>query len=141
MNLPNEEILINVRRWISYADDDLNVASSIMNLRENPPYRLAAFLAQQCVEKMLKAWLIFHSIDFPHTHRILLLLEMCPNKEEWSDTLLDAEELTPYAVLARYPGGDNPVYKVDAVRAIEIARQVRRVVFDALVKKDKRIHG
>jgi HEPN domain-containing protein len=40
----------------------------------------------------------------------------------------EAERLTFYGVITRYPGGDRPVTEEEAVRAIRLAEQVAAVV-------------
>ena len=135
MSVPDREIIQKVRQWVEYGDEDLHVARHVMNLTSNIPYRLVAYHAQQCAEKYLKAYLVLHRIDFPHTHRILLLLELCPGKETWEMDLMDAEELTPFAVSARYPGEDEVVTESEAQRSIEISEIVRRTIRSQLSKK------
>lgn len=76
----------------------------------------------------MKAYLVFHSVDFPYTHNIARLLELCAEKSSWPDTIRDSEELTPFAITTRYPGEDEEVTKEEAIRAIEIASNVRDAV-------------
>ena len=83
MNVPDSEILKKVRQWIKYGDEDIQVARHVMKLTGDAPYRLVAYHAQQCAEKYLKAYLVYHRVDFPYTHRILLLLELCPDRDAW----------------------------------------------------------
>ena len=119
-----EEIIAKVREWAMHADDDLRVAQHTLSMQENCPYRLVAYHAQQCAEKYFKAFLVFHRIDFPFTHNIARLLELCSEHADWAGSLTDAEELTPFALTARYPGDDEPVTDQEARRAIEIAGNV-----------------
>jgi HEPN domain-containing protein len=42
--------------------------------------------------------------------------------------------LTPFAITSRYPGEDEEVSNAEAVRAIEIAERVRRIVRSALTE-------
>ncbi len=70
---------------------------------------------------------MYNETDFPFTHNISHLLELWP-KTEWDDSLLDAEELTPYAVSIRYPGEEEPVTESEEKRAIEIAGFVRNII-------------
>ncbi len=128
MKTPDSEILCKVRQWLAYAEEDLRLAIHGMNLVSECPYRLIAYHAQQCTEKHLKAYLVYCGVDFPYTHNISILLELCGERAGWTKTLSDAEELTPYAITARYPGEDEEVTKAEAVRAIEIAQHVRREV-------------
>jgi HEPN domain-containing protein len=126
------EILKKVMQWLSLADEDLNLASHALGLGAQSPYRLIAYHAQQCAEKCLKAFLVYHNVDFPYTHNIRRLLKFCEEHAEWTDNLKDAEELTPYAITARYPGEEEEVTEPEAKRAIDLAQQVREQVRNAL---------
>ncbi len=132
MKTPDKEILHKVHQWLVFGDEDLQMASHAMDLESGCPYRLIAYHAQQCAEKHLKAYLVYCGVDFPYTHNISTLLELCGEQAAWAKTLQDAEELTPYAITARYPGEDEDVTKTEAARAIEIAQQVRQQVRTAL---------
>ena len=126
------EIRRKVIQWLNYADEDIQLARHALTLSTGAPYRLVAYHAQQCAEKSLKAYLVCHSIDFPYTHNISRLLELCSETAQWDDSLLDAEELSVYAVTTRYPGEEEEVTKGEALRAIELAALVRETVGRAL---------
>ena len=128
MTVPPEDIAQKVRQWAAHGDEDLRVARHTLSLVEECPYRLVAYHAQQCAEKYLKAYLILRGVDFPYTHNIARLLELCSEKPDWLGRLKDAEELTPFAITARYPGEDEPVTEVEAKRAMDIAARVRQTV-------------
>lgn len=133
MSEHDPDILDKVRQWLSFADDDLRVATHSMTLPgKELPYRLIAYHAQQCAEKCLKAFLVYHRVDFPYTHNIRRLLKLCGKHTTWAQTLKDAEALTPYVITARYPGESEEVSGEEAQRAIEIAQQVRDQVRAAL---------
>jgi HEPN domain-containing protein len=132
MKLPDSPILEKVRQWLAYADEDLRLARYGFTMPERPPYRLIAYHAQQCAEKHLKAYLVFHAVDFPFSHNLRRLLELCPAQANWAEQLRDADELTPYAITARYPGEDEAVSEVEARRAVEIALRVRQAVRQSL---------
>jgi HEPN domain-containing protein len=136
MTVPADEIRKKVRLWAALADDDLRVAQHTLDIADQCPYRLVAYHAQQCVEKYLKAYLVFSSVDFPFTHNITRLLELCAASSDWAEDLTDAEELTPFAIAARYPGEDEPVTRSEAQRAIEVTEHVRRTVRAALIAQD-----
>lgn len=128
MSETESETLKKVIQWLRLADEDLNLASHALGLGVRSPYRLIAYHAQQCAEKSLKAFLVYHSVDFPYTHNIRILLQLCAKHAMWAQTVKDAEELSPYAITARYPGEDEEVTEAEAKRAIELARQVRQQV-------------
>jgi len=69
-------------------------------------------------------------IDFPYTHNIRNLLKLC--NKDWTEELKEAEQLTPFAITARYPGEDEVVTKEEANSAIRIAIHVREIVRNAL---------
>ncbi|MHB9028395.1 MAG: HEPN domain-containing protein [Candidatus Latescibacterota bacterium] len=125
MSVPHEEVQKKVLQWITYADEDLTAANHIFTLKSCVPYRLIAWHAQQCAEKYIKAYLVFHHVDFPYTHRILYLLELCPERDRWDNSLAEAEILTPFAVMTRYPGEDEPVSAHEAKHAVKIAEGMR----------------
>ena len=133
--MSNDELLKKVIQWISFADDDLQFAQHGLTITKKPPHRLIAFHAQQSVEKYLKAFLVFKIVDFPHTHNISTLLELCPNYNTWTTELKDAKQLTAFAISSRYPGEDEEVSRDEAVNAIFIATNVRNVVRSALIKE------
>ena len=121
--------------WISYADEDLSTAQAGLTLTTSIPYRIIAFHAQQCVEKYLKAYLIYHEIEFPYTHNISLLLELCAEKGKWSSELEEAKKLSTYASTLRYPSDNIKITKNNAIKAVEIAVHVKETVRNALMKE------
>ena len=94
MTVPREEVVRKVQQWAIYADEDLRLARHGMELEADRPYRLIAYHAQQCAEKYLKAYLVSGSVDFPFTHNISLLLELCEDSATWAATLREAERLS-----------------------------------------------
>jgi HEPN domain-containing protein len=133
MEAPREKVLARVSEWLARADEDLQFATYGLTMQaQTPPYRLIAYHAQQCAEKCLKAFLVFHNVDFPYTHNIRKLLMLCEGYGTWAQALRDADELTVYAMTARYPGEDLVVTEQEARHAIDLAEQVRSRVRAAL---------
>ena len=135
MKPPDTEIQRKVIQWAEYGDEDLRLARHGLTLTSGVPYRLIAYHAQQCAEKYLKAFLVYHQIDFPYTHNIGRLLELCAEKGEWARHLSEGDELTPFAITARYPGQDESVTPEESLRAIEIASKIRDTIRKALGEK------
>jgi HEPN domain-containing protein len=135
MNPPNTEIFRKAKQWMTYGDEDLRLARHALTLLSGCPYRLIAYHAQQCAEKYLKAYLVYHRIDFPYTHNISRLLELCEKSSRWPEKIYEAEELTPFAITARYPGEDEKVTKKEALRAVGIATKIRQTVRKTLKKE------
>jgi HEPN domain-containing protein len=76
------------------------------------------FHAQQAVEKALKAAIANRDEEFPFTHDIGLLMQLCQDAGlELPADLADADRLTPYAAAIRYGLGDpGAVATPDALR-------------------------
>jgi len=92
------------------------------------PPQIVAYHAQQCVEKYLKGFLVLRGVDFPYTHSITWLFELCEENGASLSDLREAEELTAYATATRYPSQGLRISKAQAERAIELANKVRLVM-------------
>ncbi len=132
MSIHDQDHINKVLLWMSYADEDLNLANYAMKMPGSRSYRLIAFHAQQCAEKYLKAYLVYLDIDFPYTHDIRKLLKLCGNAI-WIEKIQNAEELTPFAVTTRYPMLDEKVTENEAVEAVNLASIVRKTIRTALL--------
>jgi HEPN domain-containing protein len=112
------------RAWIEKAEEDFELARSALR-RKKPLTMGACFHAQQCAEKYLKAMLVFKDSNFPKTHDLLMLNNLCSNAGiflEVEPKLLNT--LSDYAVRTRYPGAVPT--EDDAKEALEITKSVRR---------------
>lgn len=111
------------------ADNDLQTGKNELS-RQDPITDTVCFHMQQCVEKYLKSFLIFHGREVPRTHSLAVLIERCAEIDSDFRTLDDMEvdHLTDYAVSVRY-GDDFYMPTVEeAQRALQIAEQVRSFV-------------
>jgi len=134
MNIPDQDILMKVIQWTSYADDDLRLAKNTLEtMKEDCPYHLVAYHAQQCVEKYLKAYLVYSCIDFPYTRDIFQLMQLFGKEAKWMEKIQDAKDLTIYAVSARYPEENDKVTKEEAYQAVSVANKVKLVIRNALL--------
>jgi len=135
MNVVENEIQNSVNTWIAFAEEDLLMAQYTIKMKNTVPYRSIAFHAQQCAEKYLKAYLVFKGVDFPYTHDIFRLLELCSEHGNWARTIEEAKRLTLYAITTRYPGTHDKVTIDEALNAIDLATRVRQVVRSALIEE------
>jgi HEPN domain-containing protein len=91
--------------WVEKAEDDYASAGREAAVKPRTNYNLVCFLAQQCAEKYLKAYLQEHSVAFPRTHELLVLLKLClPLDNSFGSLRSLLRGLTLYAVDYRYPG-------------------------------------
>lgn len=121
----NEEA---VSIWIRRAENDLKIGKDEL-LTKDPATDAVCFHMQQCVEKYLKAFLVFHGKEFPRSHDIALLVSLCSNIDAEFSCLIEwgVDTLTDYAVMVRY---DEPIFPSveEAKRAVELAEEVRGFV-------------
>ncbi len=125
MKRPEEVKVEFTIQWVEKAEIDLNTAEYLC--RSGARYvSAAAFHAQQAAEKYLKAFLVWHQIEFKKTHDIAALLSLASGVgPDLPVVLKDAESLTPYGVEYRYPGDYPQVNVALAQQAFSIATRVR----------------
>jgi HEPN domain-containing protein len=93
-----------IERLLRQADRDFENASKNLGIEA---YEVAAFLAQQAVEKYLKgAWVLAKKQPAPHTHA---LTELGDGLGVPSDLRRHLADLTPDYTISRYPDAANAV--------------------------------
>jgi len=109
--------------WLRHAESDLALARLARESGDVLPGQIC-FHAQQAAEKALKAVLLAHSIPFPLTHDLEILLQLARQAGlELDSPLDDLPQLTPYAVETRYPGYGGNVSPSDVDDAVRHAGQ------------------
>ena len=95
------------REWLNRAKSNLALAK---NRIPDAYLEDLCFEAQQSAEKAIKAVLIRRDVEFPYVHDLAQLLSLV---DEGGDLvpaeIRKAAELTPFAVITRYPGTAGPV--------------------------------
>ena len=130
----SEAVLTVVREWIVKADHDLTAAAQILKLGKDAPTETVCFHAQQCVEKYLKAILVYRGIPFPKSHDIGVLMVLVPRGSRPALAVDVQDRLTKYASAPRYPESGLDISLTAARKAIATARRVRREVRRKLPK-------
>jgi HEPN domain-containing protein/predicted nucleotidyltransferase len=127
--MPYPEALITViREWLEKADNDLKTAVHTLKLGKDCPTDTVCFHAQQCIEKHLKALLIFRATPFSKTHDLDVLMALLPAKRRPRLARKDRRRITKYAAVIRYPLAGIDATLVQARQEAAIARRVRREV-------------
>ena len=125
----------DVKKWIFKAENDLKIAKDELKA-ELPATDMVCFHAQQCAEKYLKAFLVFHNKPFKKTHNLFVLIRNCASINSEFQNLYDlgVDELTDYAIDIRY--GDEFYFPSieEAQEAIKLAEIVREFVIKAFEK-------
>ncbi|MFO7975715.1 MAG: HEPN domain-containing protein [Candidatus Hydrogenedentota bacterium] len=130
-----EELVAVVREWVKKAENDLKNASHTLKLGKECPTDTVCFHGQQCVEKYLKALLVWRCIRFPKTHSIGELLRLVPRDGRPEISPEEQERLTDYAAVARYPGLYDPISLMEARDTVKLARRIRRDIRNLLPKE------
>jgi HEPN domain-containing protein len=116
-----------LKEWVRKAEEDYEVALTLVRKRTSPTPNAVCFHCQQCAEKYLKALLVKGGVMFSRTHDLRELRRLALGVEPSVDLVTDLLlQLNPYAVELRYPGEEATVQEArDAVAAL---REVRRFV-------------
>ena len=127
----NKEKTDYINNWLFRANEDIAVIESLAKLNLEYYASTICFHSQQAVEKFLKAFLIYHDIDFPKTHDLDYLLQEC-QKIDKASFEIDLKSLTDYGVSIRYPDdfyipGVNETKEYHAI-AKEIKFLIKRLI-------------
>ena len=124
--------------WIERAEGDFNAAMQL-HRGPDPIYHVICFLAQQCVEKYLKAWLQENNIPIQRTHNLEDLLGLIlPSIPAWDKWKSDLSKLSEHAVDTRYPGDIKTANDASlAMQTCEIVRHAVRVELELPIEEEK----
>lgn len=126
------DTLASVQRWLKKAENDLRTASTMLQI-SNPTTDTVSFHAQQCAEKVLKAYLVAKNVHVEKTHSIPVLVERCRDLDPEFERLAPmAPDLTIYAVTARYPDDDWDITEEEAQHALIVAEEFMKFIREKL---------
>ncbi|GIK36816.1 MAG: DNA-binding protein [Chloroflexota bacterium] len=106
-----DQDLVAVGKWL--ADPDISD-------------EIIGFHIQQAIEKSLKAVLLYQAIDYPHTHNLGLLIDLCRNNQiQVPSAFLQVDIFNRFAVQWRYDLlPTTPKMALDRQAAYHLAEQV-----------------
>jgi HEPN domain-containing protein len=113
--------------WIAKAEGNWSVAGREMQAAQ-PVWNIVCFLAQQCAEQYLKAFLEEQGITFRKTHDLVVLLSSTSGSiKELHQYSRDLAYLGTLGIAARYPGTDaDQDITEDALRIAAVVRAAVR---------------
>ena len=131
MNMKKEKAEY-IRNWLFRANEDIAVINDLINFGTEYYTSTICFHAQQATEKFLKAFLVYHNIDFPRTHDVDYLISECQkiNKNAFN---IDLKSLTDFGVSVRYPDDFYIPEVKEALEYKDIALKVKNAV-EGLIK-------
>ena len=93
----------DVIEWLTIADNDFD-AAKILNEATRKHLEVICYLCAQAAEKYLKGYLIYHDIIPQKTHNLLLLNNLCIEKDDNFRNIKTAcDLLNRFASDIRYP--------------------------------------
>lgn len=116
-----------LKNWLFRAYEDIAVIDSLFESGPEFYASTICFHAQQAVEKFLKAFLVFHNIDFPKTHDLDFLLLEC-KKIDNVNFDIELGSLTDFGVSIRYPDDFYIPDNEETIRYRDIAIKVKKIV-------------
>lgn len=134
--MPDHE---TVRRMLEAARRDLQAIGNMLDVKLFSD-EIFGLLAQQAVEKALKAWLAHGDQDVPRTHNLRLLLILLSQAGETVAGEWDFIDLTQFAVQFRYESWnaiDTPLDRERLVRQVDsLLRRVTGIVSGASAEQE-----
>jgi HEPN domain-containing protein len=92
-----------IQQWLDRAAEDLTVARLVF---KEAHFSHACFLAQQCVEKSLKGFLLARKNDYPRAHKLTDLITQCIALDSAFSRFRDScIVIDQYYIPTRYPNG------------------------------------
>lgn len=115
-------------KWFKKAESDLYTVQLLLK-DDNCKPDICCFHSQQAAEKYLKAYLVARNIDFPKTHDLKKLVEICATSNLHFITISKiAIRLSDFGITPRYPGFIEDPTIDDAQQAYENAITVKEFV-------------
>jgi HEPN domain-containing protein len=109
-------------QWLYKADDDLDCAKLLVlqNKRSVPVY-----LAQQCAEKSLKAYLTFREQPLAKTHDLRRLVELAKQLDpSFEEIFINALEINGLDTAFRYPEDVLEPEEQDVINTLVYAEEI-----------------
>ena len=111
------------REWFKKAESDLIVAKASSELPK-PQIEIACYHCQQCVEKILKCFLVYHKIEFLFIHDLEKICNNCINIEpSFSNWEKHCKFLNHFISITRYLCNIE-IYESDMKLAIKYAENI-----------------
>lgn len=136
MTQQRDDISELVKQWLHIADRNLATAKQCLEDKDVLTDSVC-FNCQQATEKYLKAFLTFHQVDFPKTHSMIALINLCATKDiSFKEIADEADSLTDYAVEIRYPDDWYEPTPEETQKAFADTLKIKKFVLEKLSLKD-----
>jgi HEPN domain-containing protein len=120
--------------WLNRAKSSYELSKATIS--KNIYLEDLCYQIQQSVEKALKGLLIYYGVEPEFTHNIGVLLSEVEKYTEIPNNLLEAMDLTNYAVQTRYPGSYDEITKSEYEKALKIAKECLEWIENQIKQED-----
>lgn len=111
------------KELLKIAEGDLGSAKTLFNAGHDGRPENIIFIAQQSVEKSVKAVLVHLQIAFPLVHDLGILVALLPD-DKMPPEGFALVELNPFASIRRYHEGDVPLTEEELNASLDVAQRV-----------------
>ncbi|MCL1877876.1 MAG: HEPN domain-containing protein [Defluviitaleaceae bacterium] len=124
--------------WLKFAQRDYDIAMYLNEGFRPLPTENICYNCQQAVEKTLKAILIYTVGNYPKTHDIRELYQLCKASGiDFGLTPTITRTLTRFATKSRYPDDVNEFLETDTEIGLKYAKQILTQAREVLDKAKK----
>lgn len=118
----------NYEKWFKKAEEDIYTAKLLLKETDSPVC-IICFHSQQAAEKYLKAYLVVRNIDFPKTHDLKILINICLTfNQKFSEIEKISSRLSEFGTYPRYPDAFDDIVLSHAQQAFENAIIIKEFV-------------
>jgi HEPN domain-containing protein len=123
----------DVIEWVQIAEEDL-YSAQILYKQVRKPYEIICYHCAQSIEKYLKRYLTYNDIVPEKTHNLLLLLELCIEKDKNFEIIrTECSLLNRFTNEIRYPyrieiKEEDVSYSINAVERIKYIEPIKNII-------------
>ena len=101
--------------FLRLAEEELQAARQLAR----PLPRQAAYLTQQCAEKIARAILTGAGVKYGTGHNLAQMAEALPAKHPWTEKILPLNRFSPAATRYRYPSTEGRLFEPPDTRSLQ----------------------
>ena len=120
------------REWIIKSQNDLKSAEILY--REDGPTDSLCFHCHQAAEKIMKGFLVFNKEEFPRTHDLIHLLNLCKKIDRSFKSIEDEVSfLNRFYIEVRYPPEIAVYSREECQEAIEYTQKLTQFAVNKII--------
>ncbi len=101
--------------FLRLAEEELQAARQLVQ----PSPRQAAYLTQQCAEKIARAILTGAGVKYGTGHNLRQMAEALPAEHPWAEKIRPLNRLSPAATRYRYPSAEGRLFEPPDTRRLQ----------------------